>query len=46
MRHIALSALLGLTSLGAAAQPAADMAQLAQRLEGTIYVIPHRESVI
>ena len=44
MRHIALSALLGLTSLGAAAQPDADIAQLAQRLEGTIYVIPHRES--
>ncbi|PVE06108.1 hypothetical protein B472_12665 [Limnohabitans sp. Rim28] len=44
MRHLVLSALLGLTSLGAAAQPAADMAQLAQRLEGTIYVIPHRES--
>lgn len=44
MRHTALSALIGLTSLSATAQPAADMAQLAQSLEGTIYVIPHRES--
>ncbi len=41
MRHTALSALIGLTSLSATAQP---VAQLAQSLEGTIYVIPHRES--
>lgn len=44
MRHKALLAFLVLTALSAAAQTDADVAQLAQRLEGTIYVIPHRES--
>ena len=44
MRHTALLAFFALTTLNATAQTAADMAQLAQRLEGTIYVIPHRES--
>lgn len=44
MRHTVLLAFFALTTLNATAQTAADMAQLAQRLEGTIYVIPHRES--
>ena len=44
MRHTAVLAFLACATLSATAQTAADMAQLAQRMEGTIYVIPHRES--
>jgi hypothetical protein len=44
MRRTVISVFLVLASVNADAQPTAELAQLAQRLEGTIYVIPHRES--
>lgn len=44
MIQIVLSVLLAAVAMNSAAQSKDEIAQLAQRMEGTIYVIPHRES--
>ena len=44
MRQLAFTMFLALASMNAVAQSADELDQLAQRFEGTIYVIPHRES--
>ncbi len=44
MKRLFLGVSFAVVSLSAGAQSISDIAQLAKRLEGTLYVVPHRES--